>query len=801
MKILAVCTLAIVCLVQFAQAGNITNNDLAKSAELQKVLLNSGSRETVPEIIEKHGYPAEIHYVQTSDGYILELHRVPHAKERPNSVTKGVAFLQHGLLGSSAGFVVTGDKSLGFYLSELGYDVWLGNSRGNTYSKKHISLSPAQGAFWQFSWNEVGNFDLPAMIDYVLNATGEEKLHLIGHSQGCTDSVVMAADRPEYNDKLKSFQALAPAIFMTHDPNIFFQILARVKNQADWITSAIGLNEFLPSTGFIEEIGKFYAKMMTGLKEFCAWLTSAIGLNEFLPSTGFIEEIGNFCQDDDWTQGILCSNVYFLLSGHNPDQLNATLIPEIVQNLPAGASTKQLLHYAQIIKSGNFEKYDYGWLKNNLIYGQASPPKYDLKKLTAPTYLYYSDNDKLVAPQDVEYSAEQLPNVKVLHKVDDQLWGHGDYLFGIDAIELPQIIEKHGYPVLKYEVQTADGYLLEVDRIPYAKGRPGSSTKGPVLVLHGIFSSAADFVVSGEKSLGFFLSESGYDVWLSNTRGSTNSKKHISLDPAQAAFWEFSWHEVGILDVPAMIDYIFATTGEEKLHILGHSQGNNDYFVFASERPEYNDKVRSYQGLGPTVFMKHQPNIFAQIASRFSGILGWAAKQIGLNEFFPRSDFIEGLGKLLCEDDDWTRDIVCKNLYYVFAGYDPDQVNATLIPEILENIPSGGSAKELLHFAQLVKSGKFQKFDYGLIKNYQIYGQIHPPEYNLSVITTPVYLYYSKADVVVSYKDVEYLAEQLPNLKELYKVNHTLWSHVDFLMGVDAVDLVYPRIVANMDKH
>lgn len=47
MKILAICTLAILCLVHFSLDGNITNDDLEKSAKLQKVLLNSGSRETV----------------------------------------------------------------------------------------------------------------------------------------------------------------------------------------------------------------------------------------------------------------------------------------------------------------------------------------------------------------------------------------------------------------------------------------------------------------------------------------------------------------------------------------------------------------------------------------------------------------------------------------------------------------------------------------------------------------------------------------------------------------------------------
>lgn len=107
----------------------------------------------------------------------------------------------------------------GFILADAGYDVWMGNARGTTYSRKHISLSPDDKEFWDFSWHEIGYYDLPAMIDRALNVSGQEKLFYIGHSQGGTVFWVFLSTRPEYNDKIRLGMALAPAGYMSHLDN------------------------------------------------------------------------------------------------------------------------------------------------------------------------------------------------------------------------------------------------------------------------------------------------------------------------------------------------------------------------------------------------------------------------------------------------------------------------------------------------------------------------------------------------------------------------------------------------------
>lgn len=101
-------------------------------------------------------------------------------------------------------------------LSDLGYDVWMGNSRGNRYSKNHTSLNSDYQEFWDFTFHEMGKYDLPANIDYILSKTGYEQLHYIGHSQGTAIFWVLCSEQPAYSQKITSMHALAPIAYI-HD--------------------------------------------------------------------------------------------------------------------------------------------------------------------------------------------------------------------------------------------------------------------------------------------------------------------------------------------------------------------------------------------------------------------------------------------------------------------------------------------------------------------------------------------------------------------------------------------------------
>eukprot|EP00121_Abeoforma_whisleri_P004058 Awhi_evm1s3661 len=56
---------------------------------------------------------------------------------------------------------------------------------------------------------------------------------------------------------------------------------------------------------------------------------------------------------------------------------NKTRIPVYVTHSPGGTSVKNIYHFTQLVRSGEFRDFDYGYVGNMRRYGQAAPPSFD----------------------------------------------------------------------------------------------------------------------------------------------------------------------------------------------------------------------------------------------------------------------------------------------------------------------------------------------------------------------------------------------------------------------------------------
>jgi len=352
---------------------------------------------STPQIIERWGYPVEDHEMTTEDGYILHVHRIPRGKGQvEGNVTKPVVLLLHGLLASSSNWVTNlPNQSLGFLLADAGFDVWLGNVRGNTYCKKHITFPTTSGQFWTFSWEQMAKYDLPAMVDYALKKTGQKQLHYVGHSQGSLMMFTKAAmdDSGEFQAKIKSFTALGPVARMAHmDSPLRF--LAKFSGPLQMLFSLIGKHEFLPNSKLIDMWTRVTCE--TSLK-------------------------------------FICTNSLFLMAGFDINNLNVTRIPVYFTHTPAGTSVRNLMHFAQGISSGIWRHYDFGYIGNRVVYGQWTPPAFDPKKVKLPVHAYWGGRDTLANPVDAAWLLEQLPNV--VESVYDPSKDHLSYVWGLNAAD------------------------------------------------------------------------------------------------------------------------------------------------------------------------------------------------------------------------------------------------------------------------------------------------------------------------------------------------------------------------------
>jgi lysosomal acid lipase/cholesteryl ester hydrolase len=385
---------------------NKTTKKVAASYKTQLDL----ERDGILDYIRGIGFPAEKHHVLTEDGFVIQMHRIPHGKSlnllglpssdlnqssgnspNKNRRKRPVVFLQHGVCNSSSTWVVTGEKqSLAFSLAMAGFDVWMGNNRGTQFGRTHIKYNESHAEYWKFSWDQMAKYDVPAQIDYILNLTEQPKLSYVGHSQGTAQLFAALSTNIPLQDKIDLFVALAPVATLKYQTSNIFKLLANMKSEV--LVSMLGIGE----------IGKTQISRSL-LPKFAETLVGSTGFNGL------------------WSLLMDCD-------------IDHTVLPILTQYEPSPTSTWNLTHWSQLVRSGTFHAYDYGEDENIKIYGQKFPPLYDLKKINIPVAVFYGELDYLANPKDVEtFLLQELPNVVYALKVES--FKHNDFVWGKHAWE------------------------------------------------------------------------------------------------------------------------------------------------------------------------------------------------------------------------------------------------------------------------------------------------------------------------------------------------------------------------------
>ncbi|NWZ75595.1 LICH hydrolase, partial [Poecile atricapillus] len=358
------------------------------------------------EIVRYHGYPYEEHEVLTDDGYYLTLQRIPHGRDKQESFSishkagaqasnmfspKAVVLLQHGLVLEGSNWVTNlPNASLGFILADAGYDVWIGNSRGNSWSRKHKEFEFYQQEYSAYSFHEMAMYDLPATINYILQKTGQEQLYYVAYSQGTTTGFIAFSSIPELDRKIKMFFALAPITVNS--------------NMKSPLVRVFDLPEVL-------------IKLILGH-------TVVFDKDEVLKQV-----ISRMCTYP--MLKTLCSFIFYLPGGFT-NSLNESRVDVYLARYPDSTSLKNMLHWRQLYQTGEFKCYDYG-SDNVLHYNQTTPPFYELENMKTPLAAWYGGQDWISAPEDVNITLPRISNVAYKKYIPEFV--HFDFLWGKQVYE------------------------------------------------------------------------------------------------------------------------------------------------------------------------------------------------------------------------------------------------------------------------------------------------------------------------------------------------------------------------------
>lgn len=345
-------------------------------------------------IITEQGYSFEEHKIITEDGYINTAWKITN-----NNVTQKIPVLiTHGLLDNCYSFLsMNKTYSLPYLIADEGYEVWMMNTRGSTFSYEHIEESKDSNDigsdYWDFTFTEIAKFDLKAHISYVKWKSNSEKVIYIGHSQGAFQLILAYSMYPEFlESSIESFISIGT------------------------VAKFIEIERSFPH--YIQELNIFEFFQFLGIK-------NMLSFNEY--STSFNKTLCEYFL-------FICEFVISSIIETEPTkQIDYKYIADMYSYEPGGTSIKNLIHWLQALSTHYISHFDYGKEQNIIKYGKEIPNRYNvesLKDIKFKTMFVKGRKDPYIPKKSIDYMKALIPQAEFL---DIENYNHLDYILAKSA--------------------------------------------------------------------------------------------------------------------------------------------------------------------------------------------------------------------------------------------------------------------------------------------------------------------------------------------------------------------------------
>ena len=127
-------------------------------------------------------YLCEEYSITTEDNYIMLIYRIPSTTKEIIAKNKPAMAFMHGTWQSADSMISLSNyigRPLALEAVDMGFDVWFLNSRGTKYST-HKTLNKVNNPkqFYDYTWQQKGQYDIPAGIKFIQTTTNHPKIIL-----------------------------------------------------------------------------------------------------------------------------------------------------------------------------------------------------------------------------------------------------------------------------------------------------------------------------------------------------------------------------------------------------------------------------------------------------------------------------------------------------------------------------------------------------------------------------------------------------------------------------------------------